>query len=144
MIHLLHFVGLTIHLTHHVEQMKKSQRISACESLCDPKASLDIKDVNAVMSEVGGTLPISPMTSDFQWLPPFNIAPTRNQPLELNFAAKQVRGKERRCERERAQLFLDDPNHWPGGRGTRTKLFGRESEKKQVLLGGSIKASKGH
>ena len=30
--HLLHFVGLTIHLTHHVEQMKKSQRISANEA----------------------------------------------------------------------------------------------------------------
>ena len=27
--HLPHFVGLTIHLTHHVEQIKKSQNISA-------------------------------------------------------------------------------------------------------------------
>ena len=77
------------------------------------------------------------MTSDFQWLPPFNIAPTRNQPLELNFAGKT-------SSREgRGQLFLDDPNHWPdAGRGT--KLFGRESEKKQVLLDGSIKAREGH
>ena len=31
--HLLHFVGLTIHLTHHMVQMKKSQRISAIDSL---------------------------------------------------------------------------------------------------------------
>ena len=29
LIHLLHLVGLTIHLTHHLEQMNKSQRISA-------------------------------------------------------------------------------------------------------------------
>ena len=37
--HMLHFVGLTIHLTHHMEQMKKSQRISAIVSYRIPNPS---------------------------------------------------------------------------------------------------------
>ena len=54
MIHLLHLVGLRIHLTHHVEQMKKSQRISARGSIkfgiyVSSKRLLDWKKVRSSM-----------------------------------------------------------------------------------------------
>ena len=86
MIHLLHLVGLRIHLTHHVEQMKKSQRISAYKSLVKVACSI-----------------LSPLTGEHM-----------NDSDSIHFPGSPRWARAGSCEAaiNHWQLYIQNQSHW--------------------------------